>query len=146
MKLLHIALLGAAFALTGCAATGPSFADAEKAAVKLSPDQGRVYFYRNDNFVGGGVRPEIKLDGAVVGQSTPGGYFVVDSKPGSHEASTSTEVASRLTFVLDKGETKYVRTDVNMGLLVGHVVPSLIGEEQAKKELVSLKNTSAGAK
>lgn len=143
MKFVSLAAIAAAVVLTGCAATGPKFTQQEATMPKLAADQGRVYFYRVDSFVGGAVRPSVKLDGAVVGDSTPGGYFFVDTAAGSHEASTSTEATNKVTFVLDKGEIKYVRTKVQMGLLVGHVIPELVSAEEAQKELPSLSYTGA---
>lgn len=143
MKFVSLAAIAAAAVLTGCAATGPKFSQQEAAMPKLAADQGRVYFYRVDSFVGGAVRPSIKLDGVAVGESTPGGYFFVDTNVGSHEAATSTEATNKVTFVLDKGEIKYVRTKVQMGLLVGHAVPELVSAEEAKKELPSLSFTGA---
>ena len=143
MKFVSLAAVAAAVVLTGCAATGPKFAQQEAAMPKLAAEQGRVYFYRVDSFVGGAVRPSVKMDGAVVGESTPGGYFFVDAAAGSHEASTSTEATNKVTFVLDKGEIKYVRTKVQMGLMVGHVIPELVSAEDAQKELPSLSYTGA---
>lgn len=143
MKFASTAALVAALVLSGCAATGPKFQAQEAAMPKLGADQGRVYFYRVDSFVGGGVRPSIKFDGGVVGDSVPGGYFFVDTAAGSHEASTSTEATNKLTFVVDKGETKYVRTKVQMGLLVGHVVPELVSADEAAKELPALSFTGS---
>jgi hypothetical protein len=141
MIVRRLALLAFAAALTGCAATGPKFTQQEASTPKLSADKGRVYFYRADSFVGGGLRPQVTLDGATVGKSSPGGYFYVDTGAGSHEAITSTEVSNKLSFVLDKGETKYVRTKVSMGVLVGHVVPELVSADEAQKELATLSYT-----
>jgi hypothetical protein len=138
MRFRRLALIAFATALTGCAATGPKFAQQESSTPKLSADKSRVYFYRTDSFVGGGLRPQVMLDGAAVGKSSPGGYFYVDTAAGSHEAATSTEVTNKLSFVTDKGETKYVRTKVSMGVLVGHVVPELVSADEAQKELSSL--------
>jgi hypothetical protein len=141
MIVRRLALFAIAAALTGCAASGPKFTQQEASTPKLSADKGRVYFYRADSFVGGGLRPQVMLDGAAVGKSAPGGYFYVDTGAGSHEAVTSTEVANKLSFVLDKGETKYVRTKVSMGVLVGHVVPELVSADEAQKDLSSLSYT-----
>jgi hypothetical protein len=105
-----------------------------------------VYFLRSSSMLGAAVQPNIYLDGAVVGESKPGSFFYVDTKPGSHEARTSTETTNKVTFVLDKGETKYVRTKVQMGLMVGHVVPELISADEANKELGELRFSGAPAK
>ena len=143
MKFAPLAAIAAVAVLSGCAATGPKFTQQESTMPKLAAEQGRVYFYRVDSFAGGAVRPVIKMDGATVGDSVPGGYFFVDAAAGSHQAETSTEATNKVSFVLDKGETKYVRTKVQMGLMVGHVIPELVSAEEAQKELPSLSFTGA---
>jgi hypothetical protein len=143
MKFASLAVFSVAVALTGCAATGTKFAQQETATPKLSQDMGRVYFYRSSSMFGAALRPNIKFDGGTVGESLPGGYFYVDAKPGSHEAETSTEASNKVSFVLEKGETKYVRTKPAIGILVGRVVPELVGPEEAQKELVDLSFTGA---
>jgi hypothetical protein len=141
MKFASFAAIAAAAILSGCAASGPKFAQQEAVTPQVSAEQGRVYFYRADSFVGGGLRPAIKFDGNAVGDSVPGGYFYVDAAAGSHEASTSTEATNKLSFVLDKGETKYVRTKVSMGVLVGHVTPELVSKDEAQREIGELSYT-----
>jgi hypothetical protein len=133
-------MFAAAIALAGCA-SGPKFAEQEASMPKLSADKGRVYFYRTSSPLGAAIQPNVKLDGVVVGESQPGGYFYVDAEPGSHEATTSTEVDRKASFVLDKGEVKYVRTSVGMGVLVYRVYPELVGADEAKQELPSLHYT-----
>ncbi|NVD99032.1 DUF2846 domain-containing protein [Massilia sp. BJB1822] len=138
MSIAKIAAIALAVGLTGCAATGPKFQDAEAAAPKLSADQGRIYFYRGTSYFGAALQPSIVLDGTAVGNSQRGSYFYVDAKPGSHEAQTSTEATNKLSFVLESGEIKYVRTSVGLGLMVGRVVPELVGAEEARKEIADL--------
>jgi hypothetical protein len=146
MKLFASALISSAILLTGCAATGPTHQSMEASIPTLKADMGRVYFYRASSMMGAAVQPSIKLDGAAVGESKPGGFFYVDTSAGSHEAATSTEATNKLTFVLDKGEVKYVRTKVTMGLMAGHVVPELVSADEAKKEIATLAYTGAAAK
>ena len=146
MKILNLALIGAIVALTGCAASGPKFTEVQSTMPKLNADQGRVYFYRSSSMFGAAMQPAIVFDGAEVGKSQPGGYFYVDAAVGSHEASASTEATNKVTFVLEKGETKYVRTSPQMGLLVGHVVPELVGQDDAQKELAELSYTGTKVK
>ena len=145
MKLHHVVMPLFALVLAGCAASGPKFAQQEASTPKVGADKGRIYFYRTDSMMGGALRPQVMLDGASVGKSQPGGYFYVDAAPGSHEAVTSTEATNKVSFALDKGEIKYVRTKVSMGLMVGHVVPELVGVDEAQKELATLSYTG-GAK
>ncbi|CAN7573280.1 DUF2846 domain-containing protein [Pseudoduganella sp. LjRoot289] len=141
MKFASLAMAAIAVTLTGCAATGPKFQEMEASVPKLSAEQGRVYFYRNASMLGGALTPAIKFDGSEVGESKQGGYFFVDAAAGNHEAATSTEATNKVTFVLDKGEVKYVRTSVSMGIMVGRVVPELVGADVAKKELAELSYT-----
>ncbi|MBV8665929.1 MAG: DUF2846 domain-containing protein [Burkholderiaceae bacterium] len=140
MKSIGKAIIGIVIgvALTGCAASGPKYKEMEKSVPSLQANQGRVFFLREDTFVGGGLRPDIKFDDAVVGVSKPGGFFYIDAAPGPHKVSTATEMENKLTFVLDAGETKYVKTSVSMGILVGHVVPELISVNDAEKVLPDL--------
>jgi len=137
MRYIKFALIGLAFALTGCA-SGVKFSEMSQSIKTVPADQGRVYFYRNASMFGAALQPNIYLDDAAVGASKPGGFFYVDLAPGPHKASTSTEVENRLTFVIDGGETKYVRTSPSFGVLVGHITPELVSADEARPELQSL--------
>ena len=90
---------------------------------------------------GGMIQPEIKLNDNVVGRSIPGGFFFVDEEPGEYTVSTSTEVKREVKFTLHAGDTKYVRTSVSIGLLVGHVAPTLEDADTAQQEVETLKYT-----
>ena len=145
MKKLFRALListGAALIATGCA-SGPGYKDVASAIPTLAADHGRIYFFRPANFGGAGLQPEIKLNEKVVGRSVPGGFFFVDEEPGEYTVSTSTEVKRAIKFTLRAGDTKYVRTTVSMGLLVGHITPTLDDPETAPQEIEQLKYTGA---
>ena len=111
--------LMAAF-IAGCA-SGPKFADVQSSIPALDAKQGRIYFYRESSMVGAAVQPSIMLNGEKVGDSTPGGFFLVDRAPGRYVATASTEVERNAQFTLSAAETVYIRTRVTMGALVGHV-------------------------
>lgn len=145
MKLLSLAALAASVVLTACASVaGTKFVQQEAAMPKLAADQGRVYFYRVNALTGGGLNAPVKLDGAVVGESVSGGYFFVDAAAGRHEASAATKfVTKQLGFVLEPGETKYVRTKAQFEGKIGRVVPELVSADVARKELPSLNFTGA---
>ncbi|MGG1946740.1 DUF2846 domain-containing protein [Trinickia sp. NRRL B-1857] len=143
MKKLFRALLisaGVALVATGCA-SGPQYKDVASAIPTLAADHGRIYFYRSDSLGGGMIQPEIKLNDKVVGRSVPGGFFFLDEEPGDYTVSTSTEVTREVKFALHAGDTKYVQTSVSMGLLVGHVTPTLEDAETAEPEVETLKYT-----
>lgn len=124
--------------LSGCAASGPKYSEYSKSIGPLASEKGRVYFFRDASFFGGGVQPDILLNSKAIGESLPGGFFYVDREPGNYTVSTSTEVERTLEFVLEAGETKYVRTYVTMGVMVGHVIPELVNPDDAVKSMADL--------
>jgi hypothetical protein len=124
--------------LAGCAATGPKMSEVKSTIPALSPDQGRIYFYRNLNMLGAAVSADIRLNGDVVGRSQRGAFFYVDRPAGNYEVASSTETEKKLTFALDAGETKYVRTYVGVGILVGRIIPELVNGDDASKEMDNL--------
>ena len=135
-------VLSAVLRATGCA-TGPKFAELDAKTPTLKPTEGRVYFYRSSSMVGAAVQPDIRLNGAVVGTSKPGGYFYVDRPAGSYVASTSTETEKTASFTLDAGETKYLKTAPSFGVLIGRVVVTIESPSSAKTELAALSYTGA---
>jgi hypothetical protein len=134
------AVVGVAFALSGCA-TGVKFQEMADSIPSLPKDQGRIYFFRSSSMMGAALQPEVRLNGEVVGQSKPGGFFYVDRPAGTYVAATATETEKTASFALQAGETKYLRTSVSFGLVVGRVVVELETPEKAKAELSSLSYT-----
>lgn len=135
MRILRrvFALLMAAL-LTACA-SGPKMAEVSSSIPPLKPNEGRIYFYRSSSMMGAAIQPSIQLNGKVVGESKPGGSFFVTTAPGPMEVSTSTEVEKKLTFTLEPGQTRYVRTKVGFGVMVGRVYPELVDPAEGQKEL-----------
>lgn len=121
--------------LLAACASGPKMAEIQSSIPSLKANEGRIYFYRSSSMMGAGLQPNIVLNGEVVGESKPGGFFFVDQAPGDKQVSTSTEVEKRLTFTLNPGETRYVKTSVGFGLLVGRVIPELVDKSQAEGEI-----------
>ncbi|NIK87225.1 hypothetical protein FHS83_000543 [Rhizomicrobium palustre] len=109
----------------------------------VAADAGRIFFYRPTAFLGAGsaVQPLVRIDGVEVGRSVPNGFFYVDHAPGALKIATSTEVTEETTLKLGAGETRYVRTDISMGLLVGRITPSVIDPDQALKDIQDLHYT-----
>ena len=70
-----LALLSAlAMGTLGCA-SGPKYGEMKSSIPDLSPENGRIFFYRSANVIGSGIQPSVKLNGNVVGESRPGGFF-----------------------------------------------------------------------
>lgn len=133
-SLVRIALLMMVALLTACA-SGPKHADVASSIPGLKPDQGRVYVYRSNSMVGAAIQPNVTINSKVVGESKPGGFFFVDLPAGPVEVSTSTEVEKKLTFTLAPGQTRYVRTVIGMGILVGRVYPELVDNAEGIKQV-----------
>jgi Protein of unknown function (DUF2846) len=109
----------------------------------LKEAQGRIYFYRSSSMFGAALQPSIKLNGEAVGKSQPGGFFFIDEPAGQYVVSTATETEKTVSFKLDAGETKYVKTSVGFGLLVGRIIPTLESADEAMKSLETLHYTGA---
>ena len=143
---LKLAAALAVTSLLAACATGIKYEQAAASMPSLKAGQGRVYFLRSSSMVGAAIQPDIKLNGDVVGTSKPGGFFYVDRPAGNYTASAATETEKVATFVLQAGETKYLRTSPSLGLLVGRIVVELETPEKAKAELPSLSYTGAESK
>ncbi len=120
--------------LGACATSGPKFSE-YKTQIQLSnPDFGRIYFYRT-SALGAALRPSVVLNKEVVGQAIANGFFYVDRTPGDYVVVTSTEVERKVSFILEKGQNRYIRFGVNMGFFVGHVYPELVDERVGLSEI-----------
>ena len=105
----------------------------------LKPGYGRVYFTRPGDWRVSAVQPEIRMNNEVVGRSVPGGFSYVDRPPGKYAVTTATEIENAVTFQLAAGETKYIKTTVTPGILVGHVTPTLEFPEQGQSDISRLR-------
>jgi hypothetical protein len=130
-------------AFAGCAATGPLYSEVASSIPSVPADKGRIYFFRPDTMLGAAITAEINLNGKVVGKSERASFFYVDENPGKCTVSTTTEIERQLTFVLDPGQTKYVRTSVSFGVMVGRINPELVASDAAKAEITGLHYTGA---
>lgn len=137
MKIVQAIVATLAIFLAGCA-SGPRLSEIKQGIAPISEGQGRVYFYRSSSMLGAAIQPDISMNGKVVGTSKPGGFFYADVSAGNVKVATSTEVEKQLTFTIEPKETRYVKTSPSFGVLVGRVVPELVSEGEATKELAEL--------
>jgi hypothetical protein len=121
---------------TGCA-TGPKYAEVVSTLPALGPSQGQIYFYRPSAF-GAAVQPDIKLNGVKVGTAKPHGFYFVDRAPGDYEVSAATETEKKLTFTLEAAQERFVRLKIQLGVLVGRIVPELVDRAEADGEIKGL--------
>jgi len=136
-SLLVFAFLTSLILLQGCA-SGPAYAEMASTIPQVPADKGRIYLYRPSAF-GAAIQPAVRLDGVEVGTAKSHGFIYVDAAPGSHFIETTTEVSRRLTFLLEKGQTRYVKLSVSMGFAVGHVYPELVDDAVGVKEVAECK-------
>lgn len=138
--LSFMALALVVVAASGCA-SGPGFKSVSASFPPVATGNSRIFFYRTA-LMGAAVQPDVKLNGEKVGSAVPGGFFYVDRPPGDYEVTTTTELKKALTFHLDPGQVRYVRLNISMGFMVGHVYPELIDEPEAKGELDKTKSVA----
>jgi hypothetical protein len=137
-KIGALPLVFVGFLLASCASPrGVDEAPLQLPALK--PGFGRVYFTRPSELTGVAIQPEIRMNNEVVGRSVPGGFSYVDRPPGKYAVTTATEVENAVTFQLAAGETKYIKTRVTPGILVGHVTPTLEFPEQGQSDVSRLR-------
>lgn len=130
---IYILLIISIF-FVGCASGGPKYSEFAPSISNLEPDNGRIFVYR-PSALGAAIRPDIKLNGKVIGEAISHGFFYVDLEPGNYEMITSTEVDRKLSFTLDNGQIRFVRLNIAMGFFVGHVYPELVEYQVANKEI-----------
>jgi Protein of unknown function (DUF2846) len=132
----------AALVLAAMPVSAASAADSQTYAVlhasepPIADGQGRFYFYREGGFVGAALQPSVYINGETTGaRAKPGDYFYIDRPAGSYEITTTTEKKEAVTATVAAGQSLYIRFDVSMGFLVGHVSPSIIDPQQALGEI-----------
>jgi hypothetical protein len=125
-----------ALLLSACA-SGPKYTEVISTLPSMTPAQGRVYFYRPSAF-GAAVQPDINLNGQKVGTAKPHGFYFIDRAPGDCVVTAATETEKKLTFTLEPGQERYVRLKIQMGLVVGRIIPELVDKAEAEEELKSL--------
>ena len=129
------------FALTiSACASGVKFTEMNPSTMPKDQDSGRIFFYRT-TVLGAALQPDIRLNGTKVGDSVAQGFFYVDRPPGNYEVVTSTEVERKVTFVLEKGQTRFVKFSVSMGFFVGHVYGELVDSAVGLEEIKECKYT-----
>ena len=138
-----LGLVGMLSLMAGCA-SGPKFNSVEASLAAVPAGKARIFFYRS-TALGAAIQPEVRLNGTVVGKAEPHGVFFVDRDPGNMEVVTGSEVDRKLTFTVAAGDRRYVKLGVGLGVLVYRIIPELIDEAEALKEMSDLSYVGAGA-
>ena len=118
--------------LYGCSAVGPTLLESDIPPVE--PDEARLYFYRLPALYGSALRPPVLLDNEPVGVSVSGSVFIVDTSPGSHTVSITSDSERILPVELNSGESVYIRMDMEPGVWVANIRPVLVEPELGQHE------------
>ena len=133
------AILLVSVSLIGCA-SGMKYGEFQTKITSSNPDTGRIFFYR-PSALGAALRPDIVLNNEKVGEAISHGFFYVDRQPGEYQVVTTTEVERKLSFILDRGQTRYIRFSTSFGFFVGHVYGELVDPDVGMKEIQDCKYT-----
>lgn len=128
------------FVLASCA-SGVPFTELNPSFDPEVSNTGRIFFYRVTGAAGAAIQPEILMNGEKIGKSIPQGFFYLDKPAGEYTVTTTTEVKRKASFVLDEGQTRYIRFGISMGFFAGHVYGELVDPEEAKEEIIKCKYT-----
>lgn len=131
------------FAISFASASDPG--DPADAKPESSQSGGTIVFYRPKGLFGAGMRPDILLDGQVVGQSAPGKKFHVAVPSGPHRVSVPNSLYSgerALEISIVDGEMVYVRTSLGGSAFGGRTNVELIDAATGANETEKLKLVS----
>jgi hypothetical protein len=121
--------------MVGCA-TGPDFATYNSSTLPPPKDgQSRIWFYRPSKVIGSGLQPVVHVNGVPIAKAQPGSFFFADRPPGIYELKCTTEWADKTPLTVVQNQVSYVRLTMLPGVFVGHVLPKVVPEEQALKEI-----------
>ncbi len=126
--------------MTGCA-TGELFI-MEQLPPLSAVDEGRVFVYRKAaGGFGSGIRPDISVDGQIIGRAVSGGYFFVDLPEGRHIIQVEQKMFSpEVAFDLKPGEEKYIKLRIVPGVFKGHISPILVDNTTGESEIRNTKS------
>jgi len=133
-RLLRLAGISLLLMILASCASGPPFTQLNPSLVPEAPQTGRIFFYRPSG-AGAAVVPHVVLNGETVGRAVGMGFFYIDKPPGEYTVVTSTEVKRKVSFVLEEGQTRYIRFNISIGFFVGHIYGELVDAEEALPEI-----------
>jgi hypothetical protein len=119
---------------------GPTHTEALSTLPPIPKGKGRVFVYRESSmFMGGGVRPAIKIDDQKIGTSKPNGFCYSDQPSGKHVVSLTTEATHRTVVNVTSGQPSFVQTYVTPGILIGRLVPSYVDKIEGESAIQNCK-------
>jgi hypothetical protein len=126
----------ACVALAGCA-TGPDFKTYNSTLSQPKEGESRIWFYRPSKIIGCAVQPIVFINDTPVGKAQPGCFFYADRPAGTYELRCTTEWADKAQLTVVENRVDYVRLSLLPGVFVGHILPKVVPEDEALKEIQS---------
>ena len=129
-----LACLSVIALIAGCA-TGPDFKAYTSTLQPPKEGASRVWFYRPSKMIGSAVQPTVYMNDVPVAKAQPGCFFYADKPPGTYELKCSTEWADKAQLTVVENRPAYVRLSLLPGVFVGHILPKVVPQDQALKEM-----------
>ncbi|HTL12331.1 MAG TPA: DUF2846 domain-containing protein [Bdellovibrionota bacterium] len=119
---------------SGCASPGPKYSSVRHDIPALKAGEGRIYVYRQPAFLnmGAGLQPDVDLNGKVIGTARVDVVTFIDVAAGTYKISCTTEKTNELELTVTAGETKYVRLVPYVGIIIGHIDPQLVSQNEGE--------------
>lgn len=139
MKKLLAAIIFA-LSLAGCAVVpmGDAKQDAALKEFRVAPDRAGIYVYRNET-IGAGVRMDVQIDGANVGQTAANTYLYQEVAPGRHTVASTAENTDTVEVDVKPGTLAYIWQEVKMGVLYARNKLHIVGEAEGRKGVAETK-------
>ncbi|WP_447577589.1 DUF2846 domain-containing protein [Achromobacter kerstersii] len=102
-----VAAAAIAVVLAGCA--GPKYDALHGQLPPIAEGKGRIYFYQPQPTNLAAAQQKLRVNNVVVGRNKPGSFFFVDRPAGSYVVTNLYWTGDGVSFMLDPGQTRYVR-------------------------------------
>lgn len=93
--------------LAGCA--GGKYEVLQGSIPPIAQGNGRIYFYQPQPTNLAAAQQKMRVNGEVVGRNKPGAFFFVDRPAGSYVVTNLYWTGDGVSFMLDPGQTRYIR-------------------------------------
>ncbi|MBP8772578.1 MAG: DUF2846 domain-containing protein [Aeromonadaceae bacterium] len=98
----------------------------------MAQDKAALYIFRNEG-MGAGVKMDVLIDGAPVGQTAAHTFIYKEVAPGKHSITSKSENTDTIEIDAKPGTLTYVWQEVKMGVLYARTKLSVVSDFQGKK-------------
>ncbi len=98
----------------------------------MAQDKAALYIFRNEG-MGAGVKMDVLIDGAPVGQTAAHTFIYKEVAPGKHSITSKSENTDTIEIDAKPGTLTYVWQEVKMGVLYARTKLSVVSEAEGKQ-------------